>query len=447
MLLLLLVLINQTIRFFLKNILVIYPHWHPANLAGVQRPRLIGNYLTMFGWQPIILTVKSEYFEEPPDRDFERIFSSDFVVHRVNAFKVTKPRVIGDIGLRAFFQLKKEALKIIEENQIKFVWIPIPSFYMALMGRILYEKSSTPYGIDYIDPWIRDLTNQQSIRGKISQWCARALEPIAVKKASLISGVSTPYYEAVLRRNFSIFFDDDKLQTDRQINHSTYRPITHVGMPYGFDPNDHKVKLQNLVLPWRDEEASKIWLYAGAFLPNSHKFMQCFFTAISQLRKENAWDESIRLYFLGTGQYQAKSIKTYAEEFRLSDIVTERRQRYPYIYILNCLSMADTAMVIGSTEKHYTASKTYQSILCKRPVWAVFHKESSAVKVLKECKASAYTVEYDDEMKIEELVKQIVISLQARMKGAEWQPNYSALDKYSAKESARKLVSAIESVI
>lgn len=29
----------------MKTVLIIYPHWVPANLAGVQRPRLIVNYL------------------------------------------------------------------------------------------------------------------------------------------------------------------------------------------------------------------------------------------------------------------------------------------------------------------------------------------------------------------------------------------------------------------
>lgn len=452
----------------MKNILILYSHWHPANLAGVQRPRLIGNYLKELGWQPYVVTVKPDFFEETPDNDFEKTFSPDFIVSRVNAFPVARPRIIGDIGLRAFIQIQKEALRVIRENRIDFIWIPIPSFYMALMGRLLYEKTGVPYGIDYIDPWVRDMTNQKSLRMRLSQWVARILEPIAVKKVSLISGVSTAYYEAVIKRNFPRLYspftthhsrhktDDSPLTThdsqletlDSQLtNPYTQKPFTHVGMPYGFDPNDHKVKLEKLELPWGNEANKKIWIYAGAFLPNSHLFMKCLFETIAQLRKGNEWDESVRLYFLGTGMYPAKRITAYAEECGIGDIVIEKRERQPFLNILNYLSLADTVMVIGSTEKHYTASKTYQSVLSERPVWAIFHKESSAVQVLKECGADDFLVEYTEEMNEVEITEAMKASILKRFATETWQPDYQALDKYSSKESARKLVEAIERVL
>ena len=123
----------------MKTVLIIYPHWVPANLAGVQRPRLIGNYLKQFGWQPLLLTVDAKYYEEPLDPLLEKTVSNDIEVIYTKAYRVTKPRIIGDIGLRAFPFLKKEALKICGERQIDFIWIPIPSFYTAILGRILYK--------------------------------------------------------------------------------------------------------------------------------------------------------------------------------------------------------------------------------------------------------------------------------------------------------------------
>jgi hypothetical protein len=53
----------------MKNILIIYPHWPPSNLAGVHRARLIANFLPEFDWHPIILTVDPDYYEEKPDWD------------------------------------------------------------------------------------------------------------------------------------------------------------------------------------------------------------------------------------------------------------------------------------------------------------------------------------------------------------------------------------------
>ena len=412
----------------MKTVLIIYPHWVPANLAGVQRPRLIGNYLKQFGYKPVLLTVEAQYYEEALDPLMEKTVSKDIEVVYTKAYRVTKPRVIGDIGLRAFPFLKKEALHLCKERHIDFIWIPIPSFYTALLGRILHDKTGIPYGIDYIDPWVRDITNQNSLRAKLSQAVARTLEPYAVKKAALISGVSTPYYQPVIDRNFTT-------------------PPVHVGMPYGFDPKDHEIELVDLELPWDDQPHCKPWLYAGAFLPNSHLFVQSFFESIAALKAERKWDDTIRLYFVGTGPYPAKRITAYAKDYGLEDIVFERRERFPFLHILNFLSKADRVMLFGSTEKHYTASKTFQCLLSKRPLLSMLHAESSAVAVLKEAKASSFLWPYqegDTEEKIVKQLKPILVSIQ---KDVIWDLNLKHLDAYTAIQSAKVLAQAIDKVL
>lgn len=453
----------------MKTILIIYPHWHPANLAGVHRPRLIGNFLHELGWKPRVLTVEARYFEETPDPDFQKTFSPNFDVTRVKALPLMRPRLMGDIGLRAFNQLYKAALQIIRTEQIDFIWLPIPSFYNALLGRLLFEKTGIPYGIDYIDPWVRDLTNQKKWRTRMSLWVAKLLEPIAVKKASLISGVSYPYYEPVIKRNFPLIAvqldangnNPGSLEkpkpynlTPTLLNPHTNLPFTHVAMPYGFDPNDHHIKLENLQFPWEstlnsepETQNLKIWLYAGAFLPNSHVILQAFFMAIKVLREQKLWDETIRLWFIGTGNYPAKSIESYAKDYCLDDIVTEKRDRYPFLQVLNFLNEANTVLIIGSTEKHYTASKTFQSLLSNRPVISAFHHQSSAIQVMEDCKADAFTMRYKPEMSQQEMVDAFKAVLLKRLQNDAWNPDLSALDQYSAKESARMLVEGMERVL
>jgi len=414
----------------MKNILIIYPHWPPSNLAGVHRARLISNFLHDFDWHPIILTVKHEYYEEKPDFDFVKTVSPKTEVIYTDARKIGKIRIIGDIGLRSFKYLKKEALRIIKERKIDFIWIPIPSFYVAVLGRILHNKTKTPYGIDYIDPWVRDISNRKNIRSRLSNIVAKILEPYSVKKASLISGVSTPYYQPVLDKNFKNI------------------KIEHVGMPYGFDPNDHKVAVENIKYPWEADKNCKPIIYAGAFLPLSGYFTKLLFKSIKKLKDENKLDENIKLFFVGTGNYTHKSITEYAKEANIEDIVIEIRDRFPFLHILNFLSNAFGVMIIGSTEKHYTASKTYQSLLSEKPIFSIFHGESSAVEIMNECKASDYTVSYfenKNKIDFENEIKETFINFVTQNK--KWQPNLKVLNKYSAKESTRKLVEAIEKVI
>ncbi len=380
------------------------------------------------GWQPIVITVKEDYFDEEPDPDFKKTFRDHYEVHRVNAFKAGKPRIIGDIGLRAFWQLYKAAKKLIATKKIDFIWIPIPSFYTALLGRIIHDKTGIPYGIDYIDPWVRDITNQSDLRARLSQTIARNLEPYAVKKAALITGVSTPYYQPVIDRNFKT------------------APV-HAGMPYGFDPDDHKIELEGLKLPWNDQPNCKPWLYAGAFLPNSHLFVQSFFETVAALRAEGKWDDTVRLYFVGTGPYPAKRITAYAKDYGLEDIVIEHRERFPFLHILNFLSKADRVMLFGSTERHYTASKTFQCLLSKKPLLSMLHNESSAVEVIKQTHADAFLMAYEDTDSKSTIINRLRPMLEQFQNDVEWTVNLKPLDDYTSKQSAKVLADAMDLVL
>ena len=186
----------------MRTILIIYPHWPPSNLAGVHRARLIANNLPDYDWHPVVLTVSHRYYEEPPDWDLVKTVNNKVEVHYTRALPVFKPRIIGDIGLRGMYFLYRKAKKMIRSRKVDFIWIPVPSFYTSLLGRRLYEKFRIPYGIDYIDPWIRDISSRKKWRSVLSLWLARRLEPVAVKKASLITGVAFDYYGPVLERYF-----------------------------------------------------------------------------------------------------------------------------------------------------------------------------------------------------------------------------------------------------
>lgn len=457
----------------MKTLMIIYPHWHPVNLAGVHRPRLISNFLKDLGWQPIVLTVEEAYFEEKPDPDFIKTFAEDIELVRVKAYKVTRPRIIGDIGLRAFPFLYKKALEIIRSRNIDFIWIPIPSFYTALLGRLLYRKTKVPYGIDYIDPWVRDISGRRDWRHILSNALARFLEPIAIKKASLITGVAEEYYLPALRRNFKTFhlLEDIKVtnyelrNTNCEISATSHEPRAisyelrttsyelraplHTAFPYGFDPHDHSIVLENITYPWKDIPDCQPWLYAGAFLPNSRYFVDQLFACIAQMRQKNKWNGNIHLYFLGTGAYPGKSIADYAKDYQLEDIVHERRERFPFLQVLNFLSAASGVMVIGSTEKHYTASKVFQSVLSKRPVFAIFHRESSAYELLHKVHAADYCVGWDEglsEAGFKEALEEKLLAFVTQK--ATWSPDLALLTQdYSAHNGAQKLVEAMEWVL
>lgn len=417
----------------MKRVLIIYPHWPPSNLAGVHRPRLIANFLAEFDWQPIVLTVHEKHYEEPPDPDLCRTVRDHVIVYKTDALPVIKLaglRLVGDIGIRGFISLYRAALKIIKEQKVEFLWIPIPSWYCALLGRLLHAKTGIKYGIDYIDPWVvappKDVSPLS--RAAWTYKLARVLEPIAVKHASLISGVATSYYEKVLERRLK------------------EKQIAHLGMPYGFDPRDHEVNIKGVPLPWKPGESALV--YAGAFLPGSELFIELLFSCIRQLKQEGKWAPTTRLYFIGTGtRPHGRSISEFAADYEITDVVTEISERMPFLHVLHSLSKAAGVMVIGSTARHYTASKTFQALLSQRPVFSIFHKDSSALQVMQECRADDFTVAFDERMPNDELRSQIMSRFTRFVAHDSWAPKLQELDRYSARESARELAEAVNSVV
>jgi hypothetical protein len=356
----------------MRKILFIAPHFPPSNLAAVHRTRLFARHLPAFGWEPQVLTVHERYYEETPDWELMKLVPASLRVYKVKAFPLTRPRLIGDLGLRAFFQLYKAARKIIKTEQIEFLYIPIPSFYPALLGRWLHARTGVKYGIDYIDPWVHVFPGSEKVfsRHWFSTRLARFLEPIAVRKAALITGVASGYYEGVLERNPYL--------ADQTVRGA---------MPYGGEEEDHRfVRSGNCRSYLFEKKSDKLQLvYAGALLPKAYGLLQLLFETI-RLNPELFRD--VEFHFIGTGKPDASGMTVIENMARSGSVwqsvVFEHPRRIPYLDVLVHIHEAAGAFILGSTEPHYTPSKTYQAVLSRKPIWAILHKESSAASVMQE---------------------------------------------------------------
>jgi hypothetical protein len=356
-----------------KKILIISPHYPPSNLAAVHRSRLFAQHLPAFGWEPIVLTVNETFYEEELDWNLFQLLPKGQRIEKVNAFPITKkPRLIGDVGLRGFYQLRKKALQIVKEEKIDFVYIPIPSFYVSLIGPYLKRKTGIPYGIDYIDPWVHVFPGSKQVfsRHWWSTQLAKLLEPKAVKQASLITGVAEGYYQAVIDRNPAL-----------------KKSCVFGAMPYGGEAADHEQLKVLQQKPYLFQKNKKLQMvYAGAMLPKAYGPLEAIFQSIAE--NENLFTEA-EFHFIGTGKLASDAtshtIKPLAEKYGLwQTVVFEYPKRIPYMDVLIHLDAADAVFILGSTEPHYTPSKSYQAVLSGKPVLAVLHSESTAVQVLEQ---------------------------------------------------------------
>jgi hypothetical protein len=360
----------------LKKILIITPHYSPSNLAAVHRSRLFAQHLPSFGWEPIILCVDERDYEENLDWNLHELIPENQHIEKVRAFPVSKPRLIGDIGLRAFFQLRHRALDLVRDEKIDFVLIPIPSFYTALIGSYLNKKTGVKFGIDYIDPWVHNFPGSNKIfsRHWVSTKMAKYLEPRALKNVSLITGVAEGYYQGVIERN------------PKLANNCIFG-----AMPYGGEKLDHEAVKKMETVPYLfKKKANKIQLiYAGAMLPKAYEILELFF----QVMNENtSVFENIEIHFIGSGKSpndeNGFNVKPYAEKYGLwENQIFEYPKRIPYLDVLVHLAGVDGVFILGSTEPHYTPSKTYQAVLSEKPIFALLHEASTAAEILEKTKA------------------------------------------------------------
>jgi len=420
-----------------RKIIIVAPHFPPSNLAAVHRSRLFAMHLPDFGWEPIIVTVHERYYEEKLDYNLEALLPEGVRVEKVGALPTKPIRIVGDIGVRGFIPLLGRILKTIRNERVDFLYIPIPSNFTALLGRIVNEVTGTPYGIDYIDPWVHYWPGSEKkftkhwLSRKLSEW----LEPIAVKNASLITGVAPGYYEDVLLRN----------------PHLRNTCLT-AAMPYGGEKLDHQ-KLHTLsIKPYIFDKTGKIdFVYAGAMLPKAFEPLKAIIAAI---KNEPSLYSNIRFHFIGTGKSPndpiGYNIKPVAERAGLwQSVIFEYPARIPYLDVLVHLQAADAIFVLGSTEPHYTPSKVYQAVLSEKPILAVLHQRSTACQVIHDSRAGK-VLAFEGEREVnciqEKFNQTLVDFLTFLEKFLPQNVNLETFEQYSAFKVTKILVDSLNKV-
>ena len=420
----------------MKKILFLTPHYPPSNLAAVHRSRLFAQHLPSFGWEPIILCVNENDYEEELDWNLHSLLPKEQHIEKVRALPVSKPRFIGDIGLRAYFQLRRRALELVRKEKIDFVYIPIPSFYVSLIGTFLNRKTGVRFGIDYIDPWVHYFPGSEKVfsRHWFSKQLAKYLEPKALQNVSLITGVAKGYYEGVISRNPNIL-----------------KSCVFGAMPYGGEKLDHLSVKELGIKTYLFKENKKIQLiYAGAMLPKAYEPLQLLFEVI----KENPdVFKNIEIHFIGTGKTPNDSvgynIKSYAEKYHLWEKhIFEYPKRIPYLDVLIHLENSDGIFILGSTEPHYTPSKTYQGLLSEKPIFAMLHTASTAAEIVESSNAGkVFRIKPDSlyEQK-EELLNSFIEFLEFKNTFSSSNVDLNQFEQYSAENVTAQLAKLLNQV-
>ena len=425
----------------MRSVLIVAPSFAPASNPPTQRVRFFARHLPEFGWTPTVLSVDPRFYEEPADPDIERLMPAGLETLRTPALSAswTRRLGIGDLGIRAYFPMRRALGALLERRRFDLLLIPGPPWHTMRLGPWARERFGVPYVLDWIDPWVYALAREGAWWTK-AYWFKRmavALEPKAVLGASHMVAVSDGTNEGVRRRY-------PELPADM-----------FSGIPYGFEASDFDaLRERPRANPFWDRSDGNVHLvYVGAMLPHGFETLRALFRAVALLReRDRALYDRIRIHFFGTTydpRAPRKLVEPVAQELGIGERVSEHPARVPYLDALNLLCQADVVLGLGSTERHYTASKIFPNILSRRPVLAVYHEASTVCDIMRESRAGKL-VTYGDAERAESRVPEIADALQQLQRPGAYDPRqvrWDSFEGYSARNMTLRLARQLDGVI
>lgn len=365
-----------------KHVIVVSADFPPSGYPPALRTKLFCQHLEEFGWKPTVVTVREEDYEWPVDPENKHLLSSTLRVVRVRAVPVrlTRRIGIGDLGLRSLWPLYLKVKQLCQDEAVDLLFISIPPYFPAIIGRLIYEKFKIPYVIDYIDPWGRAsngsvFSGRSSKKAMLSHALSLLLEPFALRHVSHLVGVSKGTTDLVVTRY-------------PWLNRVEATEIPYGGEPADFDYLRHHGRKNKFFV--QDDGFFHI-SYVGRGGDDLAPGFTALFRAVKKGLEEGIeFFTRLRFHFIGTS-YDSRGngrclISGLASDCGLNGIVKEEPHRVPYLDALQILLDSQALLAIGSAAPHYTASKIFPYLLAQKPLLALFHEASNVVQILGELK-------------------------------------------------------------
>jgi hypothetical protein len=425
-------------------------HFPPDTSAGTHRLRLLAPHLPMHGWEPTVLTVDPRDYESRLDEGLAALVPENLRVVRCRAWsaQTTRKFGFGDLGLRSLRGLCKAANRLLAEERFDALFITIYPSYVALLGSVLKKKHGVPFTLDYQDPWVGAWGGTvgggpggaPDFRSRASLRLAKFLEPRAARAADALVAVSQRTLDEVIERNPAL------------------AGIPMLELPIGGEPADFEA-LRRAPRPnphFNPADGDFHLCYVGTLLPLGFETLRAVLGAVGRL-KETAPGlyERLRLRFFGASNQTDPASKPrvlpVAAELGVADRVSEVAPRLDYLDALAVQTQASALLLMGSSERHYTASKLYPALLAERPLLAVYHQASTVTSILRQAirPPSARLVTYDDDSRAESTSGAIAAALAELVAAPAWRKSdvdESAVSQFSAAALAGKLAGLLDRV-
>lgn len=429
----------------MKRVAIIAPDFTPSSLPPATRVRFFARHLSEFGWEPVIVTTKPEFYEATVDPENEALLRPSLEVVRTDAFRTkwTRKIGIGDVGIRSLWHHWSALSRLCRERKVDAVFIPVPPYVPMILGRLAYARFRVPYVIDYIDPWVTEYyrqipKEQRPPKWRPAYWLARVLEPFALKRVAHITGVSHGTLESVVRR-YPRLSGADATEIPYGAEASDFDYVRQHPRPNSiFDKNDDLIHFS----------------YIGACPPPMYATVRALFAALrSGLERTPQEFQRLRLHFIGTSYAangeSARQVMRLAREAGVADCVTEQTRRISYLDSLQVMLDSQALVLVGSDEAHYTASKVFPYILARKPLLVICHEESNAVRILREtrvCRAITFNSGRQPAECVDEISAQLEHIMSSPL-GYEPKTLWSALEGYATRAMSARLADRLNRAV
>lgn len=432
-----------------RRLLFVSPHFPPDTTAGTHRARLLAPHLPTHGWDVTVLTVDPRDYEGRLDPELEALVPDTVRTVRVRALspRWTRPLGLGDLGLRALPGLARTGARLLARERYDAVLITIYPTYPAVLGPRWRRRFGVPFVLDYQDPWVGAWGATTGPGGRVD-WKSRAtrklaewLEPRVLRQADGLTAVSAATLDEALARSPGL-----------------PRPPT-LELPIGGEPADFAALAgRSRRNGWFDPGDGLLHLaYVGTLLPLGFETLRALLLAVAALRSDRPeLARRLRLHFFGTSNQTAADaparVLPLAAELGVAELVTEHPARLDYLDALAVQVRATALLLLGSSERHYTASKLYPALLARRPLLALYHEASTVVEGLRRAARppTARLVTYDDATRATGRVEEITRQLAALLESPRFDPadvDEAALVQFSADHLAGRLGQFLDGIL
>lgn len=347
-------------------------------IADMHRARQLAWHLPECGWDVEILCPGRCY--QPAscnDPDSAGFFAPDVAVHQVapvlaGAFDWLG---VGSIGVRALVPLYFAGRKLLAERRFDLVYVSTAQVPLLLAAAAWRRRCGTPFVIDLHDPISAGATVAPgSIKQRLSRQMTKFIERHVCAASGLIA--VSPRYLELLHTAYASrrppCLEPERLAT----------------IPFGILAEDLE-QARRCGVQHREPSELKRIIYVGTGGPIMGRAFAQLCRALQAVRGSRPQLlGNVRIELYGTASALARDgiphLGRIAEQFGLSDLISEYPARVSYRRSLELLLQGDGALVLGVDDAGYMPSKLMTYAASGKPLLACVHLQSPAFALLRD---------------------------------------------------------------